>query len=86
MQTKIIEVSESSDIILTNNGKVIGYISIDHKAEDTIRFIGRAVTLWNYPRSTYHTFGCSTEITTKNADELASAEAFMEALKEGAKC
>lgn len=82
MQTQTIEISDTQDIVLTNQGKVVGYIKVNHEL-DYIHFRGSAVNMQDFKNHifTHNLFGASSSITTDNSNELSNFESFINALK-----
>jgi len=80
MNTKAIEVADINDIVLTNKGKVVGYIRVEHN-EDFIRFVGKAVNIRLFSNSTFHSFACSSSITTDEPTDILIVDNFINALK-----
>lgn len=80
MQTQTIEISDTQDIVLTNQGKVVGYIRVENKPE-YIRFVGQAVNIRLFSQSTFHSFACSGSITTEDISDIIDSESFVNALK-----
>lgn len=86
MESKSIEVSELDSIILTNKGKVVGYVKVKHQS-DYIHFMGSAVNVQDFKNHhfTHNLFGCSSAITTDQPAELDTPAEFIEALQAVAK-
>lgn len=82
MITKTIEISDIEEIVLTNNGMVVGFIRVEH-GSNLVQFRGSAVNLKNFDnyQFTHNGFWASSEITTDKLDELSSSENFINALK-----
>lgn len=82
METRTIEVADINDIVLTNKGKVVGYVKVKHEA-DYIHFVGSPVNLqdFNNYKFTHNLFGATGSMTTDNSDELSSSNNFINALK-----
>ena len=82
MNTTILDVLDTETIVLTLNGKVVGLVRVEH-SPDHIRFKGTAINIQNFKthQFTANGFGCTSSMTTENPAEIASAGAFLEALK-----
>jgi hypothetical protein len=84
MKKAVVNVSELDLLVLTKDGAVVGYVEIRNiGSAGDVEFIGRAVNTNSFPKSvTYHGFACGTALSTKNPEEVASAENFIKALCE----
>ena len=88
METAIVNTNGLGRIVLTDNGTVIGYITLETRTTTGITgevkkrtdFTGRAV---NVLYETNNGFGCGLAINA-DLEEVATAENFLEAIKVGA--
>lgn len=85
MKQAVVDVADLGSIVLTQNGKVVGYVDVRHRNYNSIEFCGRSVNL-PYSRYigtellTYHGFACGESMYADTPDEVANVDNFLEAL------
>jgi hypothetical protein len=82
MNITTIDIYNTDQIILTNNGKVVGIVKIEN-ITDFVHLRGQAVNIQNFGTHTFtnNLFGMQSAMTTDNPKEIESVGAFLEALK-----
>lgn len=97
MNQAVVDIADLESVVLTANGKVVGYIDIVSKLfigqdsndrNTTYDFVGRAVNIQGhniYRDFTNHGFACGMAIRTDDANEVANVENFNKALAEVSK-
>lgn len=74
MATQIIELGNSDSIVLTQDGKVVGLVTVKARRTHGIDLVGRPVHMDIYYGEPYsrvvNGFGCSTAITTDDVEEI----------------
>ena len=87
MKQAVVEVADLSSIVLTQNGAVVGYVTIKNVGSaGDIEFCGKAVNVYSFPKAvTYHGFACGSAITTDTPDEVVNVDNFNKAMAEVSK-
>ena len=97
MKQVVVDVADLESVVLTDNGKVVGYINIKSRlfiGQDSndrhisYEFVGRAVNIANYAMYRdfdSHGFACGMAIRTDDANEVANVKNFNKALAEVSK-
>jgi hypothetical protein len=84
----VVEIKDLNSVVLTYEGKVVGFVDVHANQETSIDFVGRAVNIQNYAMYrdfTNHGFACGMAIRTDDANEVANVENFNKALAEVSK-
>ena len=93
--SKIIEVSNLNDLILTFNGKVVGHVEIEEwetkningETATRVEFVGRPVNVIDYDNGYFTTngFASGSAIQASDKSEVATAKDFVVAYAEASK-
>lgn len=85
--SQIIEIGETNNLVLTQNGVVVGFVTVKRYYDDSVEFCGRAVNVIDYINGVYsnHGFSAGNSITSNKAQELATAENFYDAMTKAVK-
>lgn len=81
--SQVIEISELNNLVLTNNGVVVGFVTVTrYETADMVEFSGRAVNVTDYANGVYshHGFSAGCAIRTSDAQEIATVQNFYDAM------
>lgn len=86
MKQAVVEIADLESVVLTHNGVVVGYVTVDTSRNNSVEFVGRAVNIRrDYTTDTFHGFACGSSINTDDLTEVISAENFINAIAEVSK-
>ena len=85
--SQIIEIGETNNLVLTQNGVVVGFVTVKRYYDDTVEFLGRTVNVIDSKNGIYshHGFAGGCSITTNDVQEIATPENFYDAMTKAAK-
>ena len=78
MNRKTVEVSNTDEIVLTQNGVVVGVVIVRPDSRGHIEFAGKAVNVrpYGYAQKTFNSFACGFNIIADDEKDVASFENF----------
>ncbi len=76
MNRKTVEVSDTNEIVLTQNGKVVGVVAIRPDSRGYLEFVGKAVNVRpeGWAQKTFNSFACGFNVLVENENDSATVE------------
>lgn len=84
MTTATIEIGNNDSIVITHNGKAIGFVRVrEIRGNGHVELVGAPINFNNYEytmdKHTYNSFACTGTISCDTPEEMATADNFIAA-------
>lgn len=86
-KSQVIEIDDLNNLVLTQNGVVVGFVTVKRYYSGAVEFSGRAINVIDYSSGviTIHGFSASNSIRTTDAQEVANVQNFYDAMTKAGK-
>ena len=86
----VIEINENDSIVITKNGKVVGFVEVKpNRYDERVEMVANPVTSYDFYRdreqNIYNSFATTGATNFPDIEDISSAENFIKAMKREAK-
>jgi hypothetical protein len=79
----VIEIGDNDSIIITKQGKVVGFIDVKSNTQDRVEMVANPVTSYNFYRewNIFNSFATTMATNVKSVEDIESADNFIKFMK-----